>query len=142
MSANEIPSIWYKNCIQTSLVILIFSFVSVILSITCLSFKITNVKTKQSVFDHFHLPAETVGKFKAQYNHCCSFSFWFKENKFKLSYTLKRKTYLFIDISCESLKIVKFMDVKKQVLCSQRENLVNNLNILVQDSWVLSVDFK
>ena len=53
--------------------------------------------------------------------HCCSFSFCFKENKFKLSLTLKFKTYHFINISGESLKIVKFMDVKKQVLCTYRE---------------------
>ena len=60
--------------------------------------------------------------------------FWFKENKFKLPYTLEGKIYLFINISNESLKIVKLMDLKKQVLCTYRENLVNNLKILVQDS--------
>ena len=71
---------------------------------------------KQSIFDHFHLQAETDGKFKAQCKLCCPFSFWFKENKFKLFYKLKGKTYHCIYISSESLKIVKFMDVKKQVL--------------------------
>ena len=30
--------------------------------------------------------------------------------------------------------IVKFMDVKKQVLGTYRESLVNNINVLVQDS--------
>ena len=55
-----------------SLVILIFSIVSVILSITCQSFEMANVKTKQSVCNHFHLPAETDGKFKAQCKHCYS----------------------------------------------------------------------
>ena len=73
-------------------------------------------KTKQTMFDHFHLQAETDGKFKAQCKLCCPFSFWFKENKFKLSYTLKGNAYHCINISSESLRIVKFMDVKKQVL--------------------------
>ena len=44
------------------------------------------------------------------------------------------------NISSEFLNIVKFMDVKKQVLCTYRENLVNNLNILVQNSWILSAE--
>ena len=78
-----------------------------------------NVKTKQSVFDHFHLQAETGGKFKTKCKHC-----WFKENKFKLSFTLKGKIDHFINISSESLKIVKFMDVKKQLLCTYREYLL------------------
>ena len=44
--------------------------------------------------------------------------FWLKENKFKLSNTLKGKSYLFISISSESVKIVQFMGVKEQVLCT------------------------
>ena len=56
----------------------------VILSFTCQSLEMVHVKTKQSIFDHFHLQAETDGKFKAQCKLCYPFSFWFKENKFKL----------------------------------------------------------
>ena len=53
-----------------SLFILIFSVV--IVTITCKSFAMANVKIEQSVFDHFRLSPETDGKFKAQHNHCCS----------------------------------------------------------------------
>ena len=90
-------------------------------------------KTKQSVSDHFHFQAETDGKFKAQYKHSVHFLSGSKIKKSKLSYTLKGKTIPLYNISSESLKIVKFMDVKRQVLCIYREYLVKNFNILVQE---------
>ena len=44
-----------------------------------------------------------------------------KINQLKLSYTLEAKTNRFINISSESLKIIKFMDVKMQVLCTYKK---------------------
>ena len=89
-----------------------------------------NVKTKLSVFDRFHVPAETDVKFKAQCKHCCS---EISDSKKINSNFLVKFSNLFISISSESLKTVKFIDVKRQVLCIYRENSENNLNILVQD---------
>ena len=93
-----------------------------------------NVKTKQSVFNHFHLPAETDGKFKAQCKHCCSeISDSKKINSNFLTHLNVKHTLLLTFLVSLDLKIVKFMDVKKQVLRTYSKNLVNNLNILVQD---------
>ena len=46
----------------------------------------------------------------------------------------RKQIQTFYKLSSESLKIIKFMDVKKQVLFTYRKKLINNLNILVQDS--------
>ena len=59
-----------------------------------------------------------------------------------IKYHLSGKIYHFINISSESPKIVKYMDVKKQVLCIYKEYLVKILiscfNILESFLYILN----
>ena len=66
-----------------------------------------NVKTKQSVSDRFHLPAETDGKFKVQCKHCCSeISDSKKINSNFLTHLTVRHTFLLCQLTCQSADII------------------------------------